>query len=49
MYVRDTVLGTTTRCRAPAASRSGTRTIADMSDDGRYVVFVSDATNLAAG
>ena len=49
VYVRDTVLGTTTRMQGPGGEPLGDARSVDMSDDGRYVVFVSDAPNLAAG
>ncbi|WP_127473414.1 hypothetical protein [Microbacterium sulfonylureivorans] len=49
VYVRDTVLDTTLRVEAGGAEPLGDATSVDISDDGRYVAFVSDAPNLTAG
>lgn len=54
IFVRDRSAGTTTRVSvstsgAQANRQSGTYTGPDISDDGRYVVFESDATNLVEG
>ena len=50
VYVRDTrARHDDPRSDGPAASRSATRASVDMSDDGRYVAFVSEAPNLTAG
>ena len=48
VYVRDTQLGTTVRLQGPTVP-NGPSYDADISDDGRYVVFTSDATNLPGG
>ncbi|MFE7845796.1 hypothetical protein ACFUTX_11470 [Microbacterium sp. NPDC057407] len=48
VYVRDTVRGTTVRLDA-GVEPDGESTEPDISDDGRYVVFTSEATNLVAG
>jgi len=51
VYVRDRVAGTTTLVSVSSAGvlSNGTDTDADISDDGRYVVFESNSTNLVAG
>ncbi|HEX5856864.1 MAG TPA: hypothetical protein VFY91_02015 [Microbacterium sp.] len=49
VYMRDTVLGTTKRMEGPAGEPLGDARSVDMSDDGRYVVFVSEASNLTPG
>lgn len=51
VYLRDTVLGATTRIsEAPGgAAANGSSYDASISADGRFVAFVSDATNLAGG
>ena len=41
VYVRDLQLGTTTRIDAPNGEPQGDARSVDMSDDGRYVAFVS--------
>lgn len=48
IFVRDTVDETTVRIDA-GATPNGTSAGPDISDDGRYVVFESDATNLSPG
>jgi Tol biopolymer transport system component len=50
VYLRDTTLGLTTRVsvRAGSAAPNGSSYEAAISGDGRYVAFVSDATNLVA-
>ena len=47
VYVRDTVLKTTIRVEGADGEPLGNASSLDMSDDGRYVVFVSDAANIA--
>ena len=51
IFVRDTQSGTTTRASvgAGAAQANGDSTVPSISDDGRYVAFRSDATNLVSG
>ncbi len=51
IFLRDTQLNTTTRISVSTAGAEGNDTSfnADISDDGRYVVFNSLATNLVAG
>ena len=49
VYVRDTLLGTTVRIQAGDAEPAGDATSVDLSDDGRYVAFVSEAANLTPG
>ena len=51
VYVRDTVAGTTRRCSVSSSGQQGTGGSRDssISQDGRYVVFLSDAPNLVAG
>ena len=51
IYLRDRTLGTTTRISvgSTAVPADGTSNFAAVSPDGRYVGFVSDATNLVAG
>ncbi|MEU1971523.1 hypothetical protein ABZ477_07695 [Microbacterium sp. NPDC019599] len=47
VYVRDTRLGTTFLAQG-AAEPDGSSRAPDLSDDGRYLVFTSAATNLSA-
>src|SRR5690606_21221970 len=51
IYLRDTLAGTTTLVSANAAGAEGNGDSfqARVSDDGRFVVFASDASNLVAG
>jgi hypothetical protein len=52
VFLRDTQLGTTIRVsvNTPGVQATGgSSTVSDISDDGRYVVFSSTATNLVAG
>jgi hypothetical protein len=53
VFLKDTVTGTTTRVSTNSSgsqSNYGSVSIAmDLSDDGRYVVFTSNASNLVAG
>lgn len=51
VFVRDTQAGTTTRVSVGAggAQADGPSSRPAISSDGRYVAFVSDATNLVAG
>lgn len=51
IFVRDTQTGTTTRVSlgAGAAQANGDSSAPSISNDGRYVAFRSDATNLVAG
>jgi Tol biopolymer transport system component len=51
IYLRDRTLGTTTRISVGrnGSPADGTSSFASVSPDGRYVGFVSDATNLVAG
>ena len=51
IYLRDRQLGTTTRISVgrTGSTADGTSNFAAVSPDGRYVGFVSDATNLVAG
>ena len=49
VYVRDTLNDTTIRLQAPGVMPDGPSYDPDISDDGRYVVFTTDATNLSAG
>ena len=50
VFVRDLKAGTTTRISVPAGGGQANRPSAmlGMTPDGRYVLFVSDATNLVA-
>jgi Tol biopolymer transport system component len=51
VFVRDTVAATTTRVSVTTAGARGNGTSDEpsLTDDGRYVVFASAATNLVAG
>ncbi|MHC2999866.1 hypothetical protein [Microbacterium sp. HJ5] len=49
VFVRDTLLGTTVRVETGGVEPLGDATALDLSDDGRYAVFVSDAPNLVPG
>lgn len=52
VFLRNTTTGTTTRVNlgiAGAQATGGGSTVTDISDDGRFVVFSSTATNLVAG
>lgn len=49
VYVRDTVLLTTTLLQSGSGQPEGDARGVDMSDDGRFVTFVSDAPNLSPG
>jgi hypothetical protein len=49
VYVRDTVLGTTIRLDVADEEPLGNASSVDISDDGRYVAFVSTAPNLTPG
>jgi Tol biopolymer transport system component len=51
VFVRDLVLGTTLRAstRTTGAESNGNSSQAALSDDGRFVAFASDATDLVTG
>ena len=49
VYVRDSVLGTTTLITTPGVEPDGDSFDADISDDGRWIVFTSRAANLVGG
>ncbi|WP_248146877.1 hypothetical protein [Microbacterium aoyamense] len=49
IYVRDTLLGTTTLLAPAGVTPDGDSFGADISDDGQWIVFTSRATNLVAG
>ncbi len=51
IYVRDRTAGTTTRVSVSTggAQGDGASVTPQISDDGRYVVFASEAANLVAG
>ncbi len=51
IFVRDTVLNTTTRVSVSSADVQGNQNsiMPSISADGRYVAFISDATNLVVG
>ncbi|MEU1971520.1 hypothetical protein ABZ477_07680 [Microbacterium sp. NPDC019599] len=49
IFVRDTLLDRTFRVSSPGVEPDGSSYAPDMSDDGRYVVFTTDAANLTAG
>jgi hypothetical protein len=51
IFIKDTVTGTVTRVSTDSSNNGGNNRsyIQDMSDDGRYVLFSSNASNLVAG
>jgi hypothetical protein len=51
VFVRDTQTGVTNRVSVSSAGvqANGASTVSDISEDGRFVVFASTATNLVAG
>lgn len=49
VYLKDLTTGTTTRVSKAAAGGDADSFVSDMTPDGRYVLFISQASNLVAG